>query len=864
HTSAIGTIGRIEELMDNSGVDQGKPGGTSAGPAFDIMKGSLQILAGLGGEPVNDFSIFPNVGLAGFHFDMNIPIPIPPPVGLSFLNVPMTTYGAVSYDVMTDYMYRYLDAMKHEVVDSLSVYSYATSGGYAMDSYGMRGEYHFTEKTAFESIKKMPDLFGLVPIGEMIEGAVGLLGLEDYTINQWDLMEEGIFRGDDRHSFNAAEARELDTGAFFTTASFLSQFQLNNLEYSYWTSTNQNEEAANMDTMRILAMTGKELMKLMNKALFSVAGRIDWDGPWAAVTLAVLNFMLAGFQQSVNEALMWDLLLHDQDEQGFVTTIKITNSSLKSEGYDFIEDERKLFAYDYEQSAKVGLMNKAVSGGFGSFEIPNQVLQGMANTRRYKPYLQGIDGRAGRQGWGGANALDRNNLAAGHPAGERDENGNVKGIAQDHNAAQSQGNSGDTRVHYMHRYAGDKSKYDDNWDITIGFWDDTGLGDINEVYVRKNSVQMGAVTDGLGVGTPTVTTEIDRYVGSHNRIIGRGYDGATPVNLQSFRTGYFATRYFGHYIGDDDGVNDDMVTFDVNGTIDGRSGVQINMHGGQKYYDRKNDYTFRVTTEDGTTVNLERGAALAPVFGGRMKLGTVDMHDPDQAFGASTQQETNALTKVLLDHMRIKSDGSNAQLVREYREVFNLGLLDDMFISASANAPTGGGVTSSIRLKLNAGSGHQHINLSAPLAAGQTISGTINGYVIPASASLAQLKTNIDALGIPDVESVEILGPSVIRIRTISGSYLTVNLTTAGGGTLPTVTTDSIAQAGVYEQRRDDEIVGSSTVIDTAGNTVTQNLMTVPGYLGQRSLYKNTSRVLADVYLSSFFAFKRAPKTKQG
>ncbi len=776
HTSAVGTIGRVEELMDNSGEDVAPHSGNSAGPAFDIMKASLGVLAGLGGGNVQEMSLFPNVGLAGFHFDANIPIPIPiPPAGVFFLNIPMTVYGSTSYDIMTHLLYEYLDGMKHEVIDSLSAYSYATSGGYAMDSYGMRGEYHFTEKTAYNSLDKMPDLLGLVNVASIIESAVGLIGLNDYTINNYSLNDEGIFDGDRRHSFSAAEAREMDTGAFFSAAAFLSQFQLNNLEYSYWTSTHQNEEAANMDVLRLMALTGKELMKVLNKTVFGIAGRVEVDGFLAAIPAAVLNFMLAGYQQSLNEALMWDLLLHDQDETGFVTSSKIRSSSLKAEGYDFIEDERKLFAFDYEQTAKKGVLGSAVSSLFGSFETPNQVLNGMANTRRYKPYLAGVDGRAGRQGYGGAIAGQMDPSLGSPPTP----------------AAATGPNGENLRVHPLGRHATDPTKYDDNWDIEVGFWQDTGLGDINEVYVRKNRVRInGAVQNGLSGANVSVTTEIDRFVGSHNRLIGRGYDGAAPLNLQSFRTGYFASKYFGHYISEadprvisnsvPDGGTPDQVTYNIDGTIDGHSNVQITMHGGEKYYDRKNDYSFSVTA--GTTVlNLSADAALAPVFGGRLKIATVDQNDPNDALGASTMGETNELTKTLYEYMRVKADGSNAQLVKQYRDVFNIGLLDDIFISSSANAATGGGVTSSIRIKFRA----VQDDLNSPF-----------------------------------------------------------NLGTG------------------YEDRRSKEIVGSSTVIRTDGTSVTQNLMVEPGYLGQRDMFKNTNRGMADIFLSSFFAFKRQPKTK--
>lgn len=756
HTSAIGTIYKIEELMENSN------GANSPGIGFQTMKASLTVLATLGGGSVQDMSIFPNVGIAGFHADLNIPIPIPPPAGLSFLNIPMTSYGAASYDLMTDYMYRFLEAMRQEVLDSVSVYSYATSGGYAMDSYGMRGEYHFTEKPSFETLEHMPDLFGLVPINDLLQKAVDMIGLEDYTVNNYNLIEDGVL-GDmggasaRRHSMSAAEARELDTGAFFSTAAFMSQFQLDKLEYSYWSSAHQNEEVANMDTLRLLAMSGKEFMKFLNKSLFSVAGLADSTSGWAAVGTSVLNFMLAKFQEDVNEALMWDLLLRDQNEEGFVTSIKVTSSSLTSEGYDFIEDERKLFAYDFEETRKSGFLGQLTNApiGMGSFEIPNQVLKGMANTRRYKPYLRGPDGRAGRQGFSTVDGPDGR------------------------------------RVHELSNHYGDHNYYDDNWNIRIGFWNDTGLGDINEVYVRTNKVTYDRtidpttdIRDGLSGVAPKVETNIDRYVGSHNRIIGRGYDGATPLNLQSFRTGYFADKYFGSYISELSGGGDNADSFNVSGGIDGDPNrlVTLTMHGGQKYYDRSHDYSFAATSADGTTVALSAEQALNPVFGGRMKLMTVDQNDPAQKLGASTENQTNALTEVLYEHMRIKADGSNAKLVKEYRDAFNMGFLDDMFITASANATMGGSATSSIRLKFRVGS---------------NATGAAN-----------------------------------------------VNLAT-------------------YEERSSKELVGTNKVIDVDGNAVTQNLLVEPGYLGSRSQFQNVSRAMTDIYLSSFFAFKRPVNIKQ-
>ncbi len=128
HTSAVGKVYRIDRLMEhsgggndtnpnNDGVDDltGKGGG--GGFAYDLMKSTLGNIGSLGGldvgssDPNNGMSIFPNVGIFGSHLDTNfpIPIPLPTPPGVFWLNIPMTTYTSISYDVVTDYMYQYLD-----------------------------------------------------------------------------------------------------------------------------------------------------------------------------------------------------------------------------------------------------------------------------------------------------------------------------------------------------------------------------------------------------------------------------------------------------------------------------------------------------------------------------------------------------------------------------------------------------------------------------------------------------------------------------------------------------------------------------------------------------------------------------------
>jgi hypothetical protein len=747
HTSAIGRVDDIEYLM------------TNPGPLFGLVKATLGVLSTVGGASPGDISVFPNVGLFGTNVDFNIPIPIPIPfVGLFWLNIPMTAYGGMSWDVMTDYMQQFLDSLKHEVLDSVSVYSYATSGGTAMDSYGMRGEYHFIEKGAFGTIENMPSI-GPIDFGSAAQSVISsILGVSG-SVNNADLEERLLKK---RHSYEGGEARELETGGFFTTAAFLSQFNLNQMDYSYWTATSQNEEMANMDTMRMLLVSGKEIMSFLNMAVFAAAGQLNPADPLSTVTLTIINMLLQNLQESVNSALMWDLLLHDQNQSGFVTSMKIMSSHLQSEGYDFIEDERKIFQNDYQVSANKGVIGSAIDTLVGSFEVPNTILEGTANTRRYKPYLTGVDVRAGRQGWAQARA------------GEYDLNGDGRPDG---------GGAGQPLVNPLLR---DPSQYDENWNIHDGFWQDTGLGDINEVYVRQNTVSWGTdingeITGGLGNNTAAnavnVETRVDRYVGSGNRIVGRAYDGAAPVNLQQFRYGYFADKYFGSYIRDTQGALDNIETRTIIGLDSDTDGTAtLYMHGGKGYYDRTKSYdmSFKFASSS-SVISLSGKQALTPTLGGNIKMGTVDKNiDYQGRMGYDLTGQDNPLNAVLTDYLRVREDGSNAKLVREFRDVFNLDLLDDIYITSSANAPTGGGVTSSIRLKFH-------------------------GYE-------------------PDT-----LSPSAVA-----------NL---GLGTS-------------FENQANNQVGG------------TGSLVVNPGYLGRKTYFKNSSRGMMDIFLNSFFAFKRPPKTK--
>jgi hypothetical protein len=681
HTSALGRLRDITIGNDEPGDTsaEGADMTTRVGPLFTALKFTLEAMAAIskigGGE--GDISIFPNVGIAGFNFDANlpIPIPIPPPgPGITFLNIPMTTYGGISFDLMTWYFYEFLESLKHKILDSVSVFSYATSGGFAMDSYGMRAEYHFTETGAFETLNGIPSL-GPIDFGDIAETVIDLLGNinDGDQINQASLKERLLLK---RHSNQAGEARELDTGAFFSTAAFLSQFHVDELEYSYWTASQQNEEVANMDTARMLLTSGKEIIQAMGKALFIASGNVNPASFTGAAIIMTMNMLQKTFFEGVSDAVMWDIFFHDQNQSGFVTSSQIKSSRFQSEGYDFIEDERKLFESDYQSTNKKGVIQQLAGAALGEFQSPNVVLEGLANTRRYKTDMTGIDATAGRErNIGAENREEANRNVA---LDGSDPNQTILGV------------------------------HDSSWSIHDGFWNDTGLGDINEVYVRKNTVSWTNINDGFGDGglTPTVSTQIDRYVGSHNRIFGRSYDGGSALNLQSFRTGYFRDKYFGEYITLATGNNiqntraQNITLYE--GTDQERDAALI-LHGGKGYYDRRKDYSMKFTLNNspGSEIILNAQQALNPTLGGGLKLASIDKNDPNAVLGRDVSGQENPLTALLQEHMRVKDDGSNMQLVREYRDVFSLGLLDDTFISISVNSPLGGGISSSIRINFN-------------------------------------------------------------------------------------------------------------------------------------------------------------------
>ena len=193
---------------------------TRVGP--NIYYGHISALSdGIDGSGV--IGGIPTIGLYGTL--VTLPIPF----------TPITIVTSTSYDLFSDIFVSFMDNLKKIMVEAVQVQSYGASSGTAFDTYASRAEYHFSEAGFSEAMKqlKIPILPGLdIDIGEaftniLFEGFLGMPGLLggalDDKINDVSYQER-LF--DYKHSVQGAESRETDTGAFFATTAFLSQFEI--------------------------------------------------------------------------------------------------------------------------------------------------------------------------------------------------------------------------------------------------------------------------------------------------------------------------------------------------------------------------------------------------------------------------------------------------------------------------------------------------------------------------------------------------------------------------------------------------------------------------------------------------------------
>lgn len=678
---------------------------------------------------VNDAGGFvtpiPTVGL--FSVGMNVPIPLPYPLA------PLTIWAGArtqkTHDVAAEFIEKFLAAVKPLVVEAVQTQAYSASSGSAFDTYASRGEYHFSTPGYLESMKKLKlEVFGIeIPIGDMIESFIkggglaraSLVGLGNAGWGQaaYGTDINGASAGtrlfDYQQSNQGAEARETDSGAFFATQSFLSQFEMKNMESEYWIGTQQNEEVVNNDMLRALQTAGGQIMSMMTRTLAAAATAGNLN-PLAGALLKVIVDAIDAMNAKATQEMWYKMLYGDIDYQGSGLG---SNGWIKGEGYDYIEDDHKPFEADSDFNypdpppMNLGTMVAGILGADASMftaKKPNFIMDGYSATRRFRKATDTSD------------AIESITTLALTPTDASQENGF---------GARSHAGRG----------AASPSGTDD------GLWQDTALGDINEVYVGRRKVVFNNLDQGFGsfesatitgagsnitntgaangtnvsaatnVSTATRQTYAyaDRYTGADTRAYGRRYDGGTPINFESFNTGMYS-----------DGVNT----------------------GSRYHYDRRNEYSLSFqTAASNNVVNLQGSQALNPSIGGFIKMGEIDKNKTDDAllqyesidqatlfktsavsdhvlnlstqtrgvneqkFGASADGELNDLNKTLYEAMHLRADGRNLSEFNQYRDVFNMGFMKNIFISGQSYHPSGGGVTSSIEIRYDSFSGTQSV-----------------------------------------------------------------------------------------------------------------------------------------------------------
>lgn len=710
----------------------------------------------------NLFSL-PTIGLGSASFSVGIGAPVNGPNGGVVINT------SFSYDLFADIFKQIMQQLKKLMVESMTVNSYATSSGTALDSYASRAEYHFTRPGFKESVKALnvdiniPMIGDIpLPIGDLLNtmlfngggpigdifgfGGLDSSDLDATTVNQTPV-EDRLFEY--KHGVQGAESRETETGAFFATNAFLSQFELSDMESEYWIGTQQNEELVDQDLGRSLLTAGPELMKAV---IGTVASVIPKTGSSAAD--AAISAILSGGQDKALMETMYDLLYRDQHGTGSSREagnavgqigpslggiganprVSMQKSSFASEAYDYIESDHKPFEgdsdFNYKQSGIIEdipvvgpILDNLISDVFTAYS-PDFILEGLSNTMRFTNTTMDNDIRIS----------------------------DIEAAAGNQNNATGLGPRGQAG-----RGSGQYSSSNKNPDGTI--WIDTPVGDINEVYsatrkVRFQDLSMGfdefaeldilagaanlqptspdqywdgakdsngnyvngvlrdTATAASNLGAKRLTAaDVNRYVGADTRVNERRYDGANPVQHESFTS----NMYTG-----------------------GASKSQ---------YDRRNQYSlsFQTKADKGNEFSLFGSQALNPTIGGFIKMATIDKNYDDkvliehnnggmaavralgsaavssgtgsdgvvatdvQKFGGTADGELNELNQLLYEHLHLRADGKNLSTVKEYRDVFETGLMKSIFISGQSYHPSGGGITSSIEIRYDSSIGRSEV-----------------------------------------------------------------------------------------------------------------------------------------------------------
>ncbi|MFN4149373.1 MAG: hypothetical protein ACK4IX_00375 [Candidatus Sericytochromatia bacterium] len=90
-------------------------------------------------------------------------------------------------------------------------------------------------------------------------------------------------------------------------------------------------------------------------------------------------------------------------------------------------------------------------------------------------------------------------------------------------------------------------------------------------------------------------------------------------------------------------------------------------------------------------------------------LGAAAVAADNQQFGAAADGTLNEVNRVLYEHLHLREDGRNLSTIREYRDVFDSGLMKNIFLSGQTYHPSGGGITSSIEIRYDAFGGKANV-----------------------------------------------------------------------------------------------------------------------------------------------------------
>lgn len=638
----------------------------------------------------------PTIGM----FGMMITLPIP--------FAPITVLTNTSYDLFADIFVSFMNRLKKVMVEAVQVQAYGASSGTAFDTYASRAEYHFSEPGFSEAMKQLkipiaPGIeldFGkafneIMFTGSPLLGGISLLGNNlNGTING-TTYKERLFNY--KHSVQGAETRETDVGAFFATNAFLSQFELDNLDYEYWIGAQQNEEYVNMDMQRTVITAGKELLNIILEGALTYAAALGGTNPYIGVAFSVAKMLLTQYINAGAAEMIYNFLYKDQNLKvgkhtllsagGFIKQGKVT-----TEAYDFIEPDKKPFEGDSDFNYKTGGILSFLTDIF-SKGSPDFILDGYANTMRFRKSGNAGSVIGAAEIWDSSKSGDASKLTtliAQQMGYNADNPASPQGLGPRANAGRG----------------------------SEGFWTDTNVGDINEVLIGSRKVSFNDLSIGFNAfdngtlgtnkpgsgnyGTQSVNWEVRRYTGASSRIYQNRYNAAEPVNLESFSVGMYSNR------------------------------TDIGIDSVKGYYDRKNQYSLSFKSKYDNQFSLFGAQALNPTIGGGIKIAEIDKNkeddqllayesggitavksltkdNNDQQFGASPDGTLNELNRILYEHLHLRADGKNLSLVNEYRDVFNSGFLKNIFVSGQSYHYAGGGINSSIQIRFDPTKGNDNL-----------------------------------------------------------------------------------------------------------------------------------------------------------